>query len=256
MTVGGTPATGLVALPDRVGFQVPNSVTEGSYDVVATVGGKALTLSQSYTSAPDIANAIAAGDKVGNWYALKNDGTMLSGSALTLTEASGAGVLPLNFDGNAYFVSSPVAFPAGDFSLVMVLNTPTVAGALRTLAGNFNGTNYSFILSTVTGAIEMDVQAAGGGFGTVVHTPALNTYVVVGVTYTSATGALKMRCEGANTTATAAGGGLINLGAARAHTLGGSTLGSLRWTGLSRGIFFTEKVLSDADIDRIGAGGL
>lgn len=205
-----------------------------------------------------IENAIAAGDKAGNWYALKTDGTMLASSALTLTATSSPGVSPLTFNGagNGYFVSSAVAFPTGDFSVVMVLNTPSCTGALKTLVGNYNATNYQFLLSCVSGSIELDIQAAGGGFGTVTHSPTLGSYIVCGFTYTTATGAVKLRCEGTNHTGTAAGGGLINLGGNRAHAVGAATTGVQAWTGTSRGLFLSEKILSDSDIDRIGGGAL
>lgn len=213
--------------------------------------------SASHACAQSIECAISASDKSGNWYALETDGTMLSGSSLTMTATSSPGVSPLDFTAGGYFVSGAVAFPSTDFSLVAVVNVSSCAGALKVIVGNLNGTNYSWLLSCVTNTIELDMHASGGGFGTAAHSPTTNAWIVCGLTYTTATGATKLRCEGTNHTATAAGGGFFSLGGNRAHSIGGATNGTTPWsTGKSRGVFYTEKILSDADIDRIGAGAL
>lgn len=203
----------------------------------------------------NVSCGIQAGDEVGNWYALQTDGTMLAGSALTMTGQNGPGVSPLTFNGtNQYFKStSTVAFPSGDFSFVVIVNLVSTVGEVFskwdgsatfpfTVEGQGAGVGYRFYVTATTGP---------GGASSANGASIAGSWVGLGGTYTSATGIIRLRVQGVST-----GGVLSGTGVQAAnfvHSLGAYVGPGNFINGSSRGLFFTEKVLSDSDIDRIVA---
>lgn len=200
--------------------------------------------------AKDITNAVAGGDKSGSWWALKSNGTMLSGSSLTMTAHGSPGVSPLTFDGSTQWFesSTTVAFPVGNFSVVYVFD-PTI-----------NTTQYfvskwdpvtTFICGLETKAILYMATPSFSEVDSVATVPA-GSFVGVGCTYTVSSGVGTVRVSGVTASATL---GAVQTGM-QSHAVGGTSGGANLAKGSSRGVFFTEKVLSDADIDRIIAGAM
>lgn len=209
--------------------------------------------------ANSIANAVQAGDKSGNWFMLLPTGVTQDSSGFAGANAftANGSWIPepdrLSFGGGTYLSTPAVSFPLSSFSMVAVIRVPTLAGGFKNIFGNFTGSgDYSFVLSAVGGSLEVDVEGVTGATATLLATPPLNTYVTVGIIYNASSGLLTFRVNGVTTTATVTGAGLKALGGPRAFSMGATTVGTLAWTGDSYGVFFTEKLLSVADVDRIG----
>lgn len=212
----------------------------------------------SSSSAPkSIENAIVAGDKSGNWWALKTDGTMLASSALTMDNEGPAPVSPLTFDGTTWFESSSaVAAPGAttDFSFVAVVNVPTISGS-QTIVAKLSGTFVYLVQVNSSQRVDFYVTPTGGGTNNAVSALiSTGMWFAIGGSYKQSTGLITLRVVGADTTATASGGGVqtgtLDVG------VGARGGGVNKLTGSSRGVFYTEKILSDADFDRIGGGAL
>lgn len=210
------------------------------------------TLLLASTKGPDIGNAVSAGDLAGNWWMLHASGVMEPGSSLTLSSVGSPSVNPITLNGSSqYFISSPVAFPTGDFSFVTVINVVTNPGYFDiiskypsfTILEGDNGGGLNFFVTTSTSA-NADASA----------TFATGVWLRIGGVYTSATSTAKLRIQGVNHSNIASGTG-VNAGSAT-FAYGARNNGTLFSNILSRGGFFTEKVLSDADIDRICAGAI
>jgi hypothetical protein len=206
---------------------------------------------------PSIESAVAAGDKSGSWWLLQTDGQMLSGSATTLSNVGGGSRSPMNFNGSSQSYESPtVAYPAGDFSVVVVFWIDPASTSCQ-FASKWGGTDISWSIEFLVGGHNGNayVKSATGNLGAATFggnaLPA-GQWLGIALTYTSATGAIKGRTGGVNVTATATGGGVF--AQSEKHSLASPATHSVFCTGKSRGAFFTEKVLSDADIDRIIAG--
>lgn len=203
--------------------------------------------------------ALQAGDKSGSWWALKANGMMATSSALTQTNVGGGGTSPMTFNGtDQYYRSATVAYPTGDFSVVVVFRLDSGAGTCE-LAAKWGGSDISFSIEIVpgTGVGHAYVKSSTGNLGDAAFGGAtfeVDTWYGVALTYTTATGAIKGRTSSTNVTATATGGGV--LAQSERHTVGAHAVPDAFMKGKSRGVFFTEKVLSDADIDRIVAGAM
>lgn len=217
------------------------------------------TVSDGATCSQSIQCAVTAGDKSGSWWAIRADGTMLSGSALTMTAAGSPGVSPLSFNGvDQKYTSGNVAYPAGSFSFVAVFNVNPSTSASTEVVSKWEGANLSFTLEMGgTGSVTPNwyVIAAGGATGRAIGVDIVKgIWFCMGGMYTTGTGDVTLRQYGiGNASATATGGGVF--AQTTPHRVAAYSAGGFFW-GLSRGVFFTEKVLSDADVDRICAGAL
>jgi hypothetical protein len=205
-----------------------------------------------------IENAIQAGDKVGNWWALKADGTMVSGSATTLSPQSSPGTSPLTFNGSSqYFASVNVAYPVGDFSVVGSFNFPSNPGANSYIAAKWDTANLAWVVFIDTaGKLNLAVQDSGASTNvlTALTASSTGTWLAVCATFTSGTKAMKVRAVGVNATTTSTNSGVAVL--SFPHSVGAGGAGGGKLTGSSRGVFFTETPLSDAACDRIMAGAI
>lgn len=204
-----------------------------------------------------IESALAAGDKAGNWWALKADGTMLSGSALTMAAQGSPGVSPITLNGTSQFYKSAnVAYPTGDFSFVCVVSQDVTSSATTDVINKFGGTLVFTAEDATSGADNLLYVNGASALGAAHVSASLTTSVwqTIGGSYTSATGAIVYRVAGVDHGATAVGGGVT--ASTEAMAVGANTAGSGFFKGQMRGCVFTEKVLSSADIDRIGAGAL
>src|SRR5579864_6622473 len=198
--------------------------------------------------------AVTPSDKAGNWWGLQADGTMMVGSALTMDKQGSIPVSPLTFDGTTWLEShASVAFPGAttDFSFVTVVFVPSISGS-QTLFAKLQGT-FVFLAQVTSGQrIEFYVTPTGGTTNNA--TSAListSTWFVVGGSYKQSTGLITLRVSAVDTTATASGGG-VQTGTID-MSVGARGGGVNKLTGECRGTFYTEKILTDADIDRIGA---
>ena len=209
------------------------------------------------TCSQSIQCAVTAGDKSGNWWALQSDGMMATGSSLTMTAAGSPGVSPLTFNGsNQKYTSGTVAYPTGSFSFVMALNVDSSTSATMEALSKWEGATLSYTLEIAGGVTpKFYVVAAGGSTGRADGTDiSKGSWVCLAGMYTTGTGDVTLREYGVgNFGATATGGGVAAQTAA--HRVAAWSGGNF-FFGQSRGAFFTEKVLSYADVDRICAGAL
>lgn len=204
--------------------------------------------------ANDIGNAVLAGDKSGNWWMLHATGSMEGGSSLTLSPTGSPGSNPITLNGSTqWFESSGVAFPAGDFSIITVINFSSLPAFFDILAAwTGSSATQKFVLEGDSGGnVSFYVNDAGGTAHSISKAGlTTGSYMVLAATFTVATGAVKIRLNGSNAT----GSVTASIKAATTpHSFGARSGGSIFTAGSSYGAFFTEKVLSDADIDRIGA---
>lgn len=210
------------------------------------------------TCAPDISCAVTAGDEAGNWWALKGDGTMLASSAITLVNQASSGVSPLTFNGTTqYFKTAGTqSFPAGDFSFVASFNINAADGG-GVLMAQWGPIIVRWIVYTKADhSLEFGVLGAGLGIYDLATPQSTGTFLAVAGSYNGTTGAMVFRSATTYGSGSGTGGGGV-LGLATNTSTGGNTDGSaLMFKGTSRGMFFTEKILSTADMDRIMAGAL
>ena len=219
------------------------------------------------TSFVSLADALQAGDKAGAWWAMKGDGTMLSGSAVTLV-ATGS---PTNTTENDWPVRTytstqndqepaNVAFPASDFSICQHVRPGTVAVAQ--LAGfGTAGAAASYValpFEVQSGAGQLVSYISNGVAGsTFASSPSLTagTWYVLCYTYQRVGGAANnVGTVYLNGTAIATSS-TQNLAQALASvwTTNGYAGGPTGMAKAVRGQFVTYKLLSAADIARISA---
>lgn len=202
--------------------------------------------------------SLQSGDKVGNWWALKADGTMLSGSSLTQSGQASPGVSPLTFNGSTqYFKSSNVSFPSsGNVSAVVVFNYAAAGASNMILSGKWGASPVWVVFLDTSGKVNIAVKDGGAGIKVVTAAApaATNTWLYACLTWNSATKAVKLRTGAGNVTDTTASTGII--AASYPHAVGAGADGSLPFAGQSRGAYYGETLISDADCDRIGTGAL
>lgn len=202
--------------------------------------------------------AIQSGDKAGNWWALKADGTMLSSSALTMSAQGSPIVSPLTFNGTTQFYSAAsIAFPSTSqsFSIVAVYRIASTAGNPYMVAKLPGGASNTFGVRLVTGRPALQVFQAGTPTQ-LVHsqTSSTNTWLGMSATYNNSGPTMLVRYSGSSTTESQGAPGVI--GSTSAETDVAGATGAASFTGNLRGVFYTEKILSDSDVDRIIAGAM
>lgn len=205
----------------------------------------------------NIATAIQAGDQSGNWWVLNQDGTT-SGSALTMAGINTPGTSPLSFNGtDQYWRSAAVAFPgATDYSFVVAIAVGDGVGSKEVVAKYDGGANLVFTLELASGTVPRFYATSAAGVTASAQGSALTpgTMACLGGRYTTATGGIVLRVGGSNVTGTAGAGGVF-AGSVR-HSVGAHLVPGGFLDGTSRGVFYTEKALSDADVDRVCTGVL
>lgn len=213
----------------------------------------------------DIGNAVVASDKAGNWWMLHAAGSMDAGSSLTESGIASPGVNPITMNGSTqYFASSTVGFPTSDFSAVISLKLTSLANHTF-LIGKWGVNCPCFYLEVSSaGVVTFGISDSAPAQLALASGANLSAGVddFVGLSYKASTGAMSLRVHGVTTTATTVNGG-VRHDFAEVHSFGGQAAGSFGPIGggtfvttamtASYGAFYTEKVLSNADIDRIGA---
>jgi hypothetical protein len=232
------------------GFRASGGLGRGGFRPLAT----------ATATVKSIGNALQSGDKVGNWWALQQDGTMLASSALTESGQASPGVSPLTFNGTTqYFKSANVAYPTGDFSAVVSFKFASNPGANAYLAAKWDSGSLGWVAFLDTsGKLNFIVADSAGTLKTITAAGAssTNTWLAVCVTYTSASKALSMRALGTDTTGNGTNTGVHAISFPHSVGAGGAGGAGTFFAGNSRGVFFTETPLSDAACDRIMAGVL
>ena len=215
-----------------------------------------------------LCDALASGDKAGNWWCMKGDGTMASGSAVTLT-ATGS---PTNTIENGWPVRTytstqndqepaNVAFPASDFSVCQHLRPGTVAVSQLAVFGTTGAaaTNSTLPFEVQSGAGNLVSYVSDGvAQSSFASTPALTAgrWDVLCFTYQRVGGAT-------NNVATVYLNGISIASSSTARlaqalvsvwTTNGYAGGIVGMDKAVRGAFVTYKLLSAADIARITAG--
>lgn len=211
-----------------------------------------------------LCDALAAGDKSGTWWCMKGDGTMLSGSSVTLVPTG----TPTNTVENGWPVRtytstqndqepSNVAFPASDFSVcyqrrqattaggdIMVFGT-TTAGAATFSAAPFElgGTMFGFVSD---GALF--VPTINGGTLTA-NVWAIWCFTFQRIGSSTSVGTLyKDGAQVAQSTAMRLPQALASVWSTNGAAAAASAPAT---TSATRGVFVTYKLLSAADIARI-----
>lgn len=207
--------------------------------------------------AADISCAVAAGDKSGGWWMLKGDGTMAASSALTMAAQGSPGVSPLTFAAGAYYKSGSVAAPTGSFSFVVSFKV-TALGGTQFLMGKWPNHLQWLLYIKADGTLEYYVKAGDATLWFIDSAAPITagSWLAVGGTHNGAgsvTG-LTLRINGTSTVSGTSGVGPFS--ASDETSVFAENDGSAPFTGSSRGVFYTEKILSDADLDRIMAGAL
>jgi hypothetical protein len=209
------------------------------------------------TTPPNISNAITAGDKSGNWWVLQTDGTMLASSSLTLSAVGSPSVSPITLNGSSQYYAAGTAptFPTGNFSVVCVVNL-TTHPASKYVVAKWDGSSAAWVLLTGTTSPSMLVFTSTSALAEAdsAGTWTTGTWVGIAGSYTSATSTAGIRYLSTTNTGAGSGGGIT--AANPFASVGGGDDGSALANMQTRGCFFTEKVLSDADIDRIIAGAM
>lgn len=217
-----------------------------------------------------LADAPQASDLAGNWWAMRGDGTMRSGSAVTLVP-TGA---PTNSVENGWPVRtytaaqndqepSNVAFPASDFSVcyhrrnVALPNTQIMAFGTSGVPATYTALPWELqtngnLISNITDGVG---STAFTGSAAPLPIVAGNWYVLC-FTYQRVGGAANnvatMYVNGVavNSSAVMA---LANTALSSVWSTNGYAAASAAGAGSTRGVFVTYKLLSPADIARISA---
>lgn len=219
-------------------------------------------MSNNYVS---LADALQAGDKAGNWWAMKGDGTMLAGSTVTLV-ATGSptntteGGWPVRTYTNLQNDQEPAnaAFPASDFSVCKHMRSTALTNAQLMAFGSSgavagfsalpfeqqtNGNVISYISNGASGSTVTSATAMQAGNWYLL----CFTYQRVGAG--TSVGTLYLNGASVNSSST--------LGLAQAlssvWTTNGYAGGAGGVAGSTRGVFVTYKLLSAADIARLYA---
>lgn len=220
-------------------------------------------------SGVSLADAPQAGDLSGNWWAMYGDGTMRSGSAVTLVPTG----TPTNTTENGWPVRtytaaqndqepSNVAFPASDFS-VCYHRRSTALPNVQLMAFGINGAAAGF------SALPFEQQVSG-------NINSLTSDGVAGTTYSSSSAPLPLvagawnvlcftyqRVGGANDNVARTFVNGVQVGTSSVMDLpqalvsvwstNGYAAASGGSAGSTRGVFVTYKLLSPSDIARISA---
>lgn len=217
-------------------------------------------------SGVSLADAPQAGDLSGAWWAMYGDGTMRSGSAVTLV-ATGS---PTNTVENGWPVRTytaaqndqepaNVAFPASDFSVCYQRRQTTTAGGDIMAFGTSSASAATFATAPFEfGATMFSITSDGAGFAPTINGGALvaNVWAIWCFTFqrvgagTSVGTLYKDGVQVATSSAMRMPQALVSVwstnGAAAAFSAPATT-------SATRGVFVTYKLLSPADIARITA---
>lgn len=221
-------------------------------------------------SGVSLADAPAAGDLAGAWWAMYGDGTMRSGSAVTLV-ATGS---PTNTVENGWPVRTytaaqndqepaNVAFPASDFSLcyhrrnVALPNTQIMAFGTSGVPATYTAlpwelqTNGNLATNITNGVSSVSYTSSAAPLPIVG-----GTWYVLCLTYQRVGGAANnvattyVNGTAVNTSSVMA---LANTAFSSVWSTNGYAAASAAGAGSTRGVFVTYKLLSPADIARISA---
>lgn len=199
--------------------------------------------------------ALQPSDMVGSWWVLNTDGTMASGSSTSFVAHASPGTSPLTFNGSTQYLDTAtvLAFPTGSFSIVCSAK-PTAASG--TIAGDWISGELLWILAFSSDAPLFGVSDSTLSLGVAVA-PAITEGSFLAFTgiYNATTGSVKLRTAGVTTTGSSTAFP-TTLAPSHKVAVGASRDASSFLTGQSKGCFFTEKVLTDADADRLMPGVL
>ena len=221
------------------------------------------------TSFVSLADALQAGDKAGAWWAMKGDGTMLSGSAVTLV-ATGS---PTNTTENGWPVRTytaaqndqepaNVAFPASDVS-VCYHRQSTALPNVQLMAFGTSGAVGGFSI------LPFEQQVTGNFLSYATDGVVSGSYASSGAPLPIVAGSWYVLCF----TYQRVGGAANNVGTLYVNGVSVGTSSTMRlaqalssvWStngyaaasggsaGSTRGVFVTYKLLSAADVARISA---
>lgn len=213
-----------------------------------------------------LADALQPGDLAGAWWAMYGDGTMRSGSAVTLV-ATGT---PTNTTENGWPVRtytntqndqepSNVAFPASDFSACYQRRQATTAGGDIMAFGSTTATAATFSAAPFElGGTMFAFVSDGAAFVPTINGGALvaNTWAVWCFTFnrvgsgTSIGRLYKDGVEVASSSAMRLPQALASVWSTNGAALAASAPAT---TSATRGVFVTYKLLSAADVARITA---
>lgn len=215
-----------------------------------------------------LADALQTGDLAGSWWGMYGDGTMRTGSAVTLTP-TGA---PTNTVENGWPVRTYTAiqndqepanalFPVTDFTVlkyVRVANLGATAELMCFGTGVANVTaSLPFEMTITTGALTSYVSN-GGAFSATTQTAALvvGAWALMAFSYQRVGGAANnvgTQYVNGVQTGTSATMGATSAVNSKWSTNGVVGAGSLGMASATRGVVVTYKALSAADIARIFA---
>jgi len=211
-----------------------------------------------------LCDAMQAADKSGTWWCMKGDGTMLSGSAVTLV-ATGS---PTNTTENGWPVRTytaaqndqepaNVAFPASDFSAcyhrrnVALLNTQILAFGPSGVPANH--TSLPFELQVNGNFNSYASDGVADTFFTSFTGISAGTWYVLCYTYQRVGGAANnvgtLYLNGVSFGTSSVLG--LSSALASVWSTNGYAAASAAGAGSTRGVFITYKLLSAADIARI-----
>lgn len=222
------------------------------------------------SSGVSLANAPQPGDLAGAWWAMYGDGTMRSGSAVTLT-ATGS---PTNTVENGWPVRTytsaqndqepaDVAFPASDFSVCKHHRSVNLAATYELMAFGTTATAAATAVlpfeQTITTGVVMSYTSNGAAYtsaGASSGSVVAGTWAVWCFTYQRVGGAANnvgtLYKDGVQV-AQATNMNLVQALASRWSTNGGASGVLLGAASSTRGAFVTYKLLSAADVARITA---
>jgi len=221
-------------------------------------------------AAQELCASLQAGDKSGNWYCLNGDGTMASGSVLTLSPQNsptvqshalcpnGANCTAVNRNkllraSSQHFATSATTVPTGSFSIV-VLYSDDPTNASGEIASKWDLGTLTYTMEAAAGGVRFYVNNGTSQVNTInTSDRALYEERFYCARYDTADGRARLRVNGVNDTASGALSPATPRSNSMALTVGAASGGGAGVNGRIRGLFFTEKALSEADCDRIQA---
>ena len=258
--------------------------TSGNWHIVPFVGPASSGGGSLPTGTLDIANGVAAGDKSGNWWLLHPDaGSDPSAPTASIFRWFRGGnngpnptIDPLIFGGSQEIISTPggTTSPSTNtsFSVVTVLRFSDLTQTMGIVGkvGNSAQDTYFFQTNTSGGQAQLLLTITKGSGSTFSTNTTLGSIVtgvwyMLGAKYDQTSGDLSIRITAlaptptAGVTTTSNAG--VNAGLTTYNTpqqIGLYAPGGGGWNShydavfMTYGFFFTEKILSDADMDRIG----
>lgn len=244
-------------------------------NLAASSGSPVLTVAVP-SSAPTVTSlcgAVDAGDKSGSWFCLEGDGGTVTGSSLAFAPMNSptiqawpvcpngpncASVDRMVFDaGVGQYMESVADFasPPGSFSVLAIASTDTVDVFDEVVAAYYQATNV-WRIAHFAGAASWRfiVQSASGGSNTTGGLPVTRVYedIFLCATYDVTDGIPRIRSRGSSDTGPALATKTLNSAAQRVM-VGAETSTTRKMNGKIRGVFYTEKFLSNDDCDRIEA---